>query len=122
VLFGGALLLSAALLGFSASRAFALSLGLAALAGFGGVAFMSTANTTFQMSVPDEVRGRMMGVWALVFAGSAPLGSFQMGIVAQYFGAPTAVAIGAAISAVAALGALVLLARRRRGATPDEAT
>jgi len=122
VLFGGALLLSAALLGFSASRAFELSLGLAALAGFGGVAFMSTANTTFQMSVPDEVRGRMMGVWALVFAGSAPLGSFQMGIVAQYFGAPTAVAIGAAICAVAALGALVLLARRRRGASPDEAT
>jgi MFS family permease len=122
VLFGGALLLSAALLGFSASRAFALSLGLAALAGFGGVAFMSTANTTFQMSVPDEVRGRMMGVWALVFAGSAPLGSFQMGIVAQYFGAPTAVAIGAAISAVAALGALVLLARRRRGPAPGEST
>jgi len=119
VLFGGALLLSAALLGFSASRAFELSLGLAALAGFGGVAFMSTANTTFQMSVPDEVRGRMMGVWALVFAGSAPLGSFQMGIVAQYFGAPTAVAIGAAITAVAAVTALLVVARRR-GPAPGE--
>lgn len=119
VLFGGAFLLAAALLGFAASRIFLLSAGLLALAGFGGVAFMSTANTTFQVSVPDEMRGRIMGVWGLVFAGGAPLGSLQAGALAQYLGAPVAVAIGAAITGAAALTG-VLAARRLPPSAEDD--
>jgi len=112
LLFGGAFLLAAALIGFSFSRVFGLSVVLLALAGFGGVVFMSTANTTFQTSVPDEVRGRTMGVWGLVFAGTAPLGSLQAGTLAQYLGAPKAVLIGALITAGATFTAL-MAARRR---------
>jgi MFS family permease len=115
LLFSGAFLLAAALIAFSFSRAFWLSAAMLALAGMGGVTFMSTANTTIQVSVPDELRGRMMGVWGVVFAGSAPLGSLQAGTMAQYLGAPMAVLIGALVTICATVMALVAL-RRRRGA------
>jgi len=116
LLFGGAFTMAAALLGFSFSHTFALSLVLLAGAGFGGVMFMATANTAFQTSVPDEVRGRIMGVWGIVFAGSAPLGSLQAGTLAQYLGAPAAVRIGACVAAGATITALVALRRRQKRA------
>jgi len=53
------------------------------LAGFGAVLFMSTANTLIQTSVEDRIRGRMMGIWAVGFGGSVPLGAFLAGSVAQ---------------------------------------
>jgi len=112
MLFGGAFVLSAALIGFALSRTFLLSAALLALVGLGGVAFMSTANTTIQVSVPDEMRGRVMGVWGLVFAGTAPLGSLQAGTIAQYLTAPDAVAIGACITGCAAVVALIAARRR----------
>jgi len=120
LLFGGAALLSASLAAFSFSRVLPLSMVLLALAGVGGLAFMSTANTTIQLSVPDEVRGRMMGVWGLVFAGMAPLGSLQAGTVEEYLGAPTAVRLGAGIIAAATLAALVLLRRHMPGEPREE--
>jgi MFS family permease len=113
VLFGGMLLLAAAVAGFSLSRSFALSLLLLALAGLGGVAFMSTANTVFQISVPDEARGRIMGVWGLVMAGMAPVGSLQIGALAEYLGAPRAVLIGACITAGVTLIAIIAWRRGR---------
>jgi MFS family permease len=120
MLFAGALLLVAALIGFSFSRSLPLSLFLLALVGLGGIAFMSTANSTFQLSVPDEVRGRIMGVWGLVMAGTGPIGSLQIGALAEYLGAPNAVLIGACITGVGTLVALVAWQRRRgRGASEE---
>ena len=113
ILFGGMLMLAAAVAGFSFSRNFALSLLLLAFAGLGGVAFMSTANTVFQISVPDEARGRIMGVWGLVMAGMAPVGSLQIGALAEYLGAPRAVFIGACITAAATLIAIIAWRRGR---------
>jgi len=120
MLFGGAFLLAAALIGFSFSRNFPLSLVMLALVGLGGIAFMSTANSTFQLSVPDEVRGRIMGVWGLVMAGTGPIGSLQIGALAEYLGAPNAVLIGACITAVGTLAALVAWQRRRGRGLPNE--
>lgn len=119
MLFGGAFLLAAALVGFSFSRSFPLSLALLALVGLGGIAFMSTANSTFQLSVPDEVRGRIMGVWGLVMAGTGPLASLQIGALAEYLSAPDAVLIGACITAIGTLAALVAWQRRRHRGLPQ---
>jgi MFS family permease len=117
ILFAGGFLFSVAISGFAFSRLFLLSAFLLALAGLGGVSLMSTANTMIQISVPDELRGRIMGVWALVFAGSAPVGSFQAGTVAHYLGAPRAVLIGATITAIATVSALLSRGRMRRQQT-----
>jgi hypothetical protein len=51
--------------------------------------------------VPDRLRGRVMGVYAFVFVGLAPLGSFQVGALAERIGPAHAVALGGAITALA---------------------
>jgi MFS family permease len=115
VLFGGGILLSLAAASFALSRSLHLSLFILAFAGLGGVALMSVANTLLQTSVPDHMRGRVMGVWALVFAGSTPIGSFQAGALAQYLTAPTAVLIGAGATFTGVMVAMLAWWRRRAG-------
>ncbi len=55
-----------------------------------------------QTSSPDALRGRVMGIY-LVLTGLTPLGSLWAGAVAQRFGAPAAIAVGAAVAASATL-------------------
>src|SRR3989454_12225515 len=57
--------------------------------------------TTLFRSVPDQLRGRVMGFYAFVFVGLAPLGSFQIGALAERIGTPAAVALGGAATALA---------------------
>jgi MFS family permease len=118
--FGGAILLAAASEGFAFSRIFSLSAVLLALVGFGGITVMATANTMIQLSVSDDMRGRIMGVWALVFAGTTPISSFLAGTLAQHFGAPFAVALGAGIMGLVVSGAALAAWRARGGRMKDE--
>ena len=37
--------------------------------GLGAIAMAATANTTIQLAVPDQLRGRTMAVYTTVFAG-----------------------------------------------------
>jgi hypothetical protein len=46
----------------------------------------STSNTVLQSIVPDEMRGRVMGIWALIFGGMIPLGSLEAGLTADFLG------------------------------------
>jgi MFS family permease len=55
-------------------------------AGFGSIFFLSMANTVVQTGVPDNVRGRVMGIWSLAFGGSLPLGSWLIGYAAEWYG------------------------------------
>jgi MFS family permease len=52
-------------------------------AGFGIILFFSVGNSIIQTQSPDHLRGRLMGIWALVFGGGMPIGSFWMGLVAS---------------------------------------
>ena len=77
--------------------------------------FFSTSNTVLQTIVPDEMRGRVMGVWSLVFGAMIPLGSLEAGAVAHWLGTPFALAFGAFICAVSALVTLFVIRRREAG-------
>lgn len=113
----GALVLGVALLLASAVRAYAPALALLWCAGFGAVLMAATANTTIQVGVPDELRGRVMSVYTTVFVGAAPAGSLITGALAASIGIVTTVAwSGAACVAIA----LVATARLRR-ISPDRA-
>jgi len=46
-------------------------------------------NSIIQTQSPDHLRGRLMGIWALVFGGSMPIGSFWMGVIGQRVGSAT---------------------------------
>jgi sugar phosphate permease len=63
---------------------------------------MSANNAILQHRVSDDVRGRVTGAYMLTW-GLMPLGSLPMGMAADRFGAPAAVAGGAIISTILAL-------------------
>jgi MFS family permease len=107
MIYCGLALFCAALLIFSLSRWMPLSLAALVLAGLGVILFTATGNTVIQSMVPDELRGRVMGLWALVFAGSTPAGSLLAGTIASRWGAPAALQLGAVVMAVG--GALVFM-------------
>lgn len=62
-----------------------------------GSAYMSLNNTLLHLNVSDDVRGRVTGVYMITF-GLMPLGGLPMGLAAEIWGAPFAVAAGAVIS------------------------
>ena len=78
----------------------AVAIGGIALAGMGMITFSSTCQTVVQSLVTDELRGRVMGVWQLVFAGSLPLGGLLEGYVAKNWGAPTAILDASAVTEI----------------------
>ena len=109
---GGVWIFSVALALFAFNRNLYLALVLLAISGFGIVLYFSTSNTVLQTIVPDEMRGRVMGIWTLVFGGMIPLGSLQAGLIADLLGTPATIAIGALICALGAVVTLEVVRRR----------
>ncbi|MCK9485597.1 MAG: MFS transporter [Dehalococcoidia bacterium] len=79
--------------GFAASRAMPLSMGLLFLAGFFSAMYLNIGMTALQMAVPDDLRGRVMGVWSMTWF-LASVGALPAGAVAEVLGAPLSVALG----------------------------
>jgi MFS family permease len=69
-----------------------------------------------QSLVPDNLRGRVMGVYTLVFFGSMPIGALLAGTAAGKIGEPLTVMIGAALLLVTAIAAWIFLPDIRRQA------
>lgn len=86
------------LLVFGLSRSFLLSLATLVLVGMSFVWQNALANTLLQFASPDELRGRVMSVYTMVFQSSMRLGGLQAGLVADWVSAPFSVAIGAIFS------------------------
>jgi MFS family permease len=88
------------LLLFAFSTRFALSLILTLFIGFSFVWQNALANTLLQFVTPNELRGRVMGVYTMTFQAMFRLGGLQAGFTADWLGAPIAVGIGAAASLI----------------------
>lgn len=80
---------------------FASSVALVAV-GFCSILQMATSNTLVQSMAPDELRGRIMAVYSMMFMGMAPIGAFGAGVAASAFGAPLTIVIGGLICFAAA--------------------
>jgi MFS family permease len=93
---------------FAFSHLFVLSLVLIASVGFAMIAFSANSNTALQTVTPDHLRGRVMSVYMVVFAGSVPLGNLFTGGLAHVYGAPIALLAGGCLSMVAALVGWIL--------------
>lgn len=68
------------------NKNYIISLILLIVAGIGAMTYFSSSTTLIQSHVDDEVRGRVMGIWTLLFGGIIPLGSLFAGTTAQFFG------------------------------------
>ena len=69
--------------------------------GFAATSQMAATNTIIQQRVPDEMRSRLMAVYATLFMGVQPIGALFAGYAAKHMGAPHALLL---------LGMLVLIA------------
>src|SRR5438874_26598 len=81
------------LIGFSQSHVFWISSVVLFAVGFAATSQMAATNTTVQNRVPDELRGRVMAVYATMFMGVQPIGALLAGGVAKRIGAPLTLAI-----------------------------
>jgi MFS family permease len=93
---------------FSFSRHFWLSAALLVPVGYCMMLEMSSSNTLIQAMVPDELRGRVMAVYSMMFMGMAPFGALMAGALADRIGAPITVALGA----IACVGGAILFGLR----------
>jgi len=90
------------------------SMACLAVAGFGWVTQNATSNTLVQTLVTDELRGRVMGAYTLMFFGTSPFGSLLAGSLAQALGPTAAVLIGAGVTLTFAVGLLFGVPTLRR--------
>jgi MFS family permease len=108
--FGGLLLLAGA--------ASSLPVELVALALVGGasISFMSTGNSTLQLTAAPSMRGRVMSLWFVAFQGSTPIGGPIIGWVMANAGARAGMGVGGVSCLVVAILGLLALRRPSPGA------
>jgi predicted MFS family arabinose efflux permease len=72
-----------------------LTLALIIIVGIGWsfILLVNTTNAIVQSLAKDELRGRVMGVYTLIFFGASPIGSLLTGWLAAGFGEPPTVII-----------------------------
>jgi MFS family permease len=92
-----------------------LPLELAALAFAGGasISFMSTGNSTLQLTAKPAMRGRVMALWFVAFQGSTPVGGPIVGWVMEAIGPRAGLGLGALTCLATALIGLAVLRRVR---------
>ena len=111
---GGAALFGAFLMLFAATGSifvlFPLSLVFIFCAGVSASMYMITIMSTLQLMVPNELRGRVMGIYGMTWS-LLPVGAMQAGAIAEFTSAPVAVAVGGA--AVIAFAVVMGLGNRQ---------
>ena len=73
--------------------------------------YTTAANSATQLGTDPQIRGRVMGVYMLVFLGGAPIGSPLIGWVAEQFSPRMSLIAGGVISALAAIAVGIVLSR-----------
>jgi MFS family permease len=91
------------LVAFSLSRTLWLSIATLVPLGAATMIQVSATNTLVQGIAPDELRGRVMAIWAMILMGFAPLGSVLAGSLATAFGPTTPLLLGGVLCVFAAL-------------------
>jgi MFS family permease len=80
------LAVGAALILFAWSRTLPVSLLLLAILGGAALLGVNATNAMLQQSVPDAWRGRVIGLYSMSFAGTAPIGGLIAGYCAERIG------------------------------------
>ncbi len=92
----GLIVFSASLTAFALSREYLPSLLMLTAVGGSGIVYFNSSNILVQLGVEDLYRGRVMAVYTLMHQGTASIGSLALGLVADRFGTPSALVVGAA--------------------------
>ncbi len=86
VLFTAASLACGALIALSTARGFWLAAALLFFTGLFGLVLVASCNTAMQLAAPDELRGRVMSLYTLIWGGVFPFGAFIVGTISEHWG------------------------------------
>jgi MFS family permease len=109
----GAVVFGVTLILFALSGWFTLSLFAAFALGMAGQFYMTTIHAILQMNLPNELRGRVMGIHGLAWE-LMPIGGLISGAIAEFAGAPVAVAFGGITVGGMAFVVAIVMPRIRR--------
>lgn len=76
--------------------------------------FTTAANATVQLAAGEQMRGRVMSIYILVFLGTTPLGAPLIGLLSEHAGPRSGLVVGGLLCAAAAAVVGLLLQRERR--------
>jgi MFS family permease len=93
----GSFIMPVLMLFFAWTRWLPLSLLFLVGLGWGFMVIANTTNALVQMQIPDNLRGRVMGIYTLVLLGFMPLGSLLAGLLAVYISEPGTVMVSALV-------------------------
>jgi len=105
----GTIFFSIALLLFTFTSNLPIALILLFAIGTGLVSQFAMINTVIQHQVDDNMRGRVLSLYTLVFLGFSPLGSLEIGFVGEHLGSLLAIRISACV--VLIFGVLLFINR-----------
>jgi MFS family permease len=103
----------AALIGFARSNIYALAISLLFIAGFVELAFNSMAQALVQLNAPNEIRGRVIGVFSMSAMGMRTFSGLSVGILGASVGIHNSLSLSAA--ALFVIIAVMFAGRYRRG-------
>ncbi|MDQ0924680.1 MFS family permease [Pseudarthrobacter sp. W1I19] len=111
-LLGGALGLGAFTLLGSVSPSFWLYAAVLIPVGLASITFLNSCNTSIQLSVEPQFRGRVLALYLAILQGGTAVGAPLMGWIGSEFGARWSVAAGGAVVLATALSAVIVVSRR----------
>ncbi len=117
VLLGAAAVFSIVLMTIGLSTSLPLTLVLLVVLGIASIIFSASANTRLQLTTPPDLRGRVMSLYFLLFAGTTPIGSFLVGVLSERVGVPATIVLFGIACLLGVAGASVF-AFKGRAATP----
>jgi MFS family permease len=108
---GGALAFGVSALGAAAMPSLAFEIPLLVLLGGAAVTFAATINSSLQLAVAPEMRGRVMALYSVVFLGSTPIGGPLVGWLSQTYDPRLALLLAGVTGLTAAWAARVCFSR-----------
>lgn len=100
---------------FAMSTELWLSFGALLLVGFCMMTQLGASNTFVQMNIPEGMRGRIMGIYSMVFLGLSPMGALSAGALSERIGETRTIALGGSMAVLGGLSFVVarIVARGR---------
>jgi len=118
-LIGAAFLTSAFLILLALGKNYNIACITMLFIGFNSVAFTTQSNTTVQLHSSDEMRGRVMSVFMLVYGGMIPIGSFFTGHVTELLGIRGCIIVSGIIGVIAVIWSVFAMRRTHSGGGPS---
>jgi MFS family permease len=104
----------------SFSRNYTLTIVLLLALGLASIAYIASTNTSLQMNSPMRLRGRIMGLYVVIFAGSTPIGALFTGFMADWIGTASTIFVEGLLCLIGVAGGAYYIKRRKKASGPAE--